>query len=85
MTHTEVLITGAGPTGLVLAHWLTRLGVRLRIIDKTAEPGTTSRAPRPAPASRGMRSIWCGPMGTSRWPRRRGCRKGWSSISMLEG
>ena len=39
-----VLIVGAGPTGLVLALWLTRLGVRVRIIDKTAEPGTTSRA-----------------------------------------
>ena len=41
---TEVLIVGAGPTGLVLALWLTRLGVRVRIIDKTAEPVTTSRA-----------------------------------------
>ena len=41
---TEVLIVGAGPTGLVLALWLTQLGVRVRIIDKTAEPGTTSRA-----------------------------------------
>ena len=41
---TPVLIVGAGPTGLVLALWLTRLGVRVRIIDKTAEPGTTSRA-----------------------------------------
>jgi 2-polyprenyl-6-methoxyphenol hydroxylase-like FAD-dependent oxidoreductase len=41
---TEVLIVGAGPTGLVLALWLTRLGVRVRIIDRTAEPGTTSRA-----------------------------------------
>src|ERR1700735_3110570 len=40
----EVLIVGAGPTGLVLALWLTRLGVRVRIIDKTAEAGTTSRA-----------------------------------------
>ncbi len=40
----EVLIVGAGPTGLVLALWLTRLGVKPRIIDKTAEPGTTSRA-----------------------------------------
>ncbi len=44
MTRTDVLIVGAGPTGLVLALWLTKLGVRLRIIDKTAEPGTTSRA-----------------------------------------
>ncbi len=41
---TEVLIIGAGPTGLVLALWLTRLGVKVRIIDKTAESGTTSRA-----------------------------------------
>jgi 2-polyprenyl-6-methoxyphenol hydroxylase-like FAD-dependent oxidoreductase len=38
------LIVGAGPTGLVLALWLTRLGTSVRIIDKTAEPGTTSRA-----------------------------------------
>ena len=39
--QTEVLIAGAGPTGLVLAIWLTKLGVSVRIIDKTAEPGTT--------------------------------------------
>ena len=44
MNRTQVLIIGAGPTGLVLALWLTRLGVKVRIIDKTAEPGTTSRA-----------------------------------------
>ena len=44
MTETEALVVGAGPTGLVLALWLTRLGVRVRIIDKTAGPGTTSRA-----------------------------------------
>jgi 2-polyprenyl-6-methoxyphenol hydroxylase-like FAD-dependent oxidoreductase len=40
----EVLIAGAGPTGLVLALWLTQSGVRVRIVDKAAEPGTTSRA-----------------------------------------
>src|SRR5215510_6860697 len=44
MTDCLVLIIGAGPTGLVLALWLTRVGVRVRIIDKTTEPGTTSRA-----------------------------------------
>jgi 2-polyprenyl-6-methoxyphenol hydroxylase-like FAD-dependent oxidoreductase len=41
---TEVLIVGAGPTGLVLALWLVSLGIEVRIIDKTAGPGTTSRA-----------------------------------------
>lgn len=41
---TEVLIVGAGPTGLVLAIWLRRFGVDVRVIDKEAEPGTTSRA-----------------------------------------
>ncbi len=44
MSRSEVLIVGAGPTGLVLALWLTKLGVKLRIIDKTEGPGTTSRA-----------------------------------------
>src|SRR4030088_1245722 len=44
MPRTDVLIIGAGPTGLVLALWLTKLGVKVRIVDKTAEPGTTSRA-----------------------------------------
>ena len=44
MSEQPVLIVGAGPTGLVLALWLTRLGVKVRIIDKAAEPGTTSRA-----------------------------------------
>src|SRR5579871_3116872 len=44
MSHDDVLIVGAGPTGLVLALWLTKLGVKVRIIDKTAAPGTTSRA-----------------------------------------
>ena len=29
---------------MVLALWLTRLGIDVRIVDKTAEPGTTSRA-----------------------------------------
>jgi len=44
MPTRDVLIVGAGPTGLVLALWLARLGVKPRLIDKTAEPGTTSRA-----------------------------------------
>jgi len=44
MADELVLIAGAGPTGLVLALWLTKLGIKVRIVDKTAEPGTTSRA-----------------------------------------
>ena len=40
----QVLIVGAGPTGLVLALWLTRLGIAVRVVDKLAEPDTTSRA-----------------------------------------
>src|SRR5271157_5249084 len=44
MTGCDVLVVGAGPTGLVLALWLTKLGAKIRIVDKTAEAGTTSRA-----------------------------------------
>src|SRR5689334_16255698 len=40
----EVLIIGAGPTGLVLALWLTKIGIGIRIVDKAPAPGTTSRA-----------------------------------------
>lgn len=43
-TTTQVLIIGAGPTGLVLALALIRMGIAVRIIDKTRGPGTTSRA-----------------------------------------
>lgn len=39
-----ILIVGAGPTGLVLALWLTKLGLPCRIIDKSAAPGNYSRA-----------------------------------------
>ncbi len=44
MSAGTVLIVGAGPTGLTLAAWLAHQGVSTRIIDRTAEPGTTSRA-----------------------------------------
>jgi 2-polyprenyl-6-methoxyphenol hydroxylase-like FAD-dependent oxidoreductase len=44
MSQTQVLVAGAGPTGLVLALWLARQGVQVRIIDKADAPGTTSRA-----------------------------------------
>ena len=38
------LLSAPDPTGLVLGNWLARLGIPFRIIDKAAEPGTTSRA-----------------------------------------
>ena len=44
MKRCDVLIVGAGPTGLVLALWLTKLGVAVRLIDKSEGPGTSSRA-----------------------------------------
>ena len=44
MAATDILIVGAGPTGLVLALWLTRQGLAVRIIDKSSGPGETSRA-----------------------------------------
>jgi 2-polyprenyl-6-methoxyphenol hydroxylase-like FAD-dependent oxidoreductase len=41
---TDVLIVGAGATGLTLACELARRGVRFRIIDRDASPAITSRA-----------------------------------------
>lgn len=43
-TKTPVLIVGAGPTGLILAVWLRKKGIAVRIIDKSDGPGKTSRA-----------------------------------------
>ncbi len=41
---TDVLIVGAGPTGLALATLLTRSGIDSVIVDKLTEPQATSRA-----------------------------------------
>lgn len=41
---TEVLVAGAGPVGLTVAHELLRRGVAVRIVDRAAAPAVTSRA-----------------------------------------
>lgn len=42
--RSEVLIAGAGPVGLTLAHELARRRVRVRVVDRASGPATTSRA-----------------------------------------
>src|SRR5436309_2632945 len=44
MSETDVLIIGAGPTGLALACQLTRFGVDFHIIDKKETTTAFSRA-----------------------------------------
>jgi 2-polyprenyl-6-methoxyphenol hydroxylase-like FAD-dependent oxidoreductase len=44
MTTTDVLIVGAGPTGLTLANVLAREGVGFRIVDRKSGPVEESRA-----------------------------------------
>ncbi len=44
MSSTDVLIVGAGPTGLMLACQLLRFGVGFRIIDKNQDRSQESRA-----------------------------------------
>lgn len=44
MPDIDVLIAGAGPTGLVLALWLHVKGVKIRIVDRADGPAPNSRA-----------------------------------------
>jgi len=59
MNCSDVLIIGAGPTGLVLALWLRQQGVKVRIIDKT-RPGHDL----PGPGGAGTDPSSC----TASWP-----------------
>lgn len=44
MDDTDVLVIGAGPTGLTLAAALLDLGIRVTVVDKLAAGANTSRA-----------------------------------------
>src|SRR5450631_4095263 len=44
MSDVDVLVVGAGPTGLTLAAILARAGVRYRIVEKSPVPSDKSRA-----------------------------------------
>ncbi|OBI18313.1 NAD(P)/FAD-dependent oxidoreductase [Mycobacterium sp. E2497] len=44
MNDTDVLVVGAGPTGLTLAAALRVRGIRVTLVDKVAEGANTSRA-----------------------------------------
>lgn len=44
MTTYDVLVVGAGPTGLMLASWLARAGVKALVIDDKPGPVNESRA-----------------------------------------
>lgn len=41
---TDVIVVGAGPTGLTLACGLSAAGTRVRVLDRADAPATTSRA-----------------------------------------
>ena len=43
-TTTDVVIIGAGPTGLMLANQLRRFGIKFLLIDIKKEPTLESRA-----------------------------------------
>jgi len=42
--ETDVLVVGAGPTGLMLANWLARYGVDVMVVDRKSGPTRESRA-----------------------------------------
>lgn len=42
--ETDVLVVGAGPTGLMLANQLARFGVRVMIVDRHSGPAQQTRA-----------------------------------------
>jgi NADPH-dependent 2,4-dienoyl-CoA reductase/sulfur reductase-like enzyme len=85
MTRSDVLIVGAGPTGLVLALWLRKLGVGVRIIDKTAEPGTTKHPPNESGGNTLRKAGFGLPLSTSVKVSLDTRRNAWISADLLLG
>src|ERR1035441_3620324 len=44
MLHPDVLIVGAGPTGLTMAIEMKRMGVRCRVVEQSLHPSEYSQA-----------------------------------------
>ena len=44
VTHFDLVIIGAGPTGLMAASWASRLGLKARMLDDKADRVQTGRA-----------------------------------------
>jgi hypothetical protein len=65
---TAVLIVGAGPTGLVMALVLARIGVGIRIIDRKPGPSRESRARKNLRARPSWASVGAGSRCCSRCP-----------------
>ena len=36
-SEVDVLIVGAGPSGLMMALWMARLGIKTRVVDKRTD------------------------------------------------
>jgi 2-polyprenyl-6-methoxyphenol hydroxylase-like FAD-dependent oxidoreductase len=54
----EVVVVGAGPTGLALACTLRKAGVEVVVLDKFAEGAKTSRAVVLHVPRQGIRTFW---------------------------
>lgn len=48
-SEVDVLIIGAGPAGLMLALWMSRLGIKARIVDKRTDKVFSGQADGCAP------------------------------------
>lgn len=50
-SEVDVLIVGAGPAGMMLALWMSRLGIKTRIVDKRTDKVFSGQADGYVPAT----------------------------------